>query len=96
MNKHVPEDGGTVRSSGYGLMVVKTTDSAAEAEQIALFGASRRLPNAQICPALRRRRAKPPPPPPQTARKSRREPAHKQREYIYLFIRGNVMRRTAG
>ena len=56
MNKHVPEDGGTVRSSGYGLMVVKTTDSAADAEQIALSGASWCLPNAQICPALRRRR----------------------------------------
>ena len=39
-----PRGRGTVRSSGYGLMVVKTTDSAADAEQIALSGASRRLP----------------------------------------------------
>ena len=51
MGKRLPEDGGTVRSSGYGLMVVNTTDFAADAEQIALSGASRRLPNAQIYPA---------------------------------------------
>ena len=63
MNKHVPEDGGTVRSSGYGLMVVKTTDSTAEAEQIALSGASRgstsdpEVPNDH-CPP--RRSSRPP------------------------------------
>ena len=60
--------GNGVRSSGYGLMVVKTTDSAADAEQIALSGASRRPPNAKICPAYCRKRAKPPPPCPETAR----------------------------
>ena len=38
MGKHVPDDWGTVASSGYGLMVVKTTDSAADAEQTALSG----------------------------------------------------------
>ena len=70
MNKHVPEDGGTVRSSGYGLMVVKTTDSAANATQIALSGASRRHPTAQICPTCRHKRAKPPPPCLQTTQSS--------------------------
>ena len=64
VGKHVPDDWGTVASSGYGLMVVKMTDSAADAEQTALSGASRRPPNAQVCPAWRRKRAKPPSPPP--------------------------------
>lgn len=51
-------------------MVVKTTDSAADAEQTALSGASRRPPNAQACPAWRRKRAKPPSPCPQTVGRS--------------------------
>ena len=53
VGKDVPDDWGTVASSGYGLMVVKTTDSAADAEQTALSGASRRPPNAQACPACK-------------------------------------------
>ena len=51
-------------------MVVKMTDSAADAEQNALSGASRRPPNAQACPAWRRKRAKPPSPCPQTVGRS--------------------------
>ena len=51
-------------------MVVKMTDSAADAEQTALSGASRRPPNAQACPAWRRKRAKPPSPCPQTVGRS--------------------------
>ena len=50
MGKHVPDDWGTVASSGYGLMVVKMTDYAADAEQTALSGASRRpRPSAKRC-----------------------------------------------
>ena len=48
----------------------KMTDSAADAEQTALSGASRRPPNAQACPAWRRKRAKPPSPCPQTVGRS--------------------------
>ena len=49
---HVPDDWGTVASSGYGLMVVKTTDYAADAEQTALSGASRRPPKMSLCSLL--------------------------------------------
>ena len=56
-----------MRSSGYGLMVVKTTDFAADAEQTALFGASRCPPTTENCPVYHSKRAKPPPPCPQTS-----------------------------
>ena len=48
-----------MRSSGYGLMVVKTTNFAADAEQTALFGASRCPPTTENCPVYHSKRAKP-------------------------------------
>ena len=69
--KHVPEDGGTVRSSGYGLMVVKTTDSAADANLSGMPPLARKTtaavpPNRRVkptkCPASTKgnqRQAKP-------------------------------------
>ena len=86
MNKHVPEDGGTVRSSGYGLMVVKTTDSAADAEQIALSGASRRLPTPKSvrhgAVGAQNRRRHPPRPPGKAAASLRTISAN-----IYIYTR---------
>ena len=49
MGKRVAEDWGRVRSSGYGIVVVKTTDPTTVAEQTALSGATRRPPTAQTC-----------------------------------------------
>ena len=40
-------------------MVVKTTDCAADAEQTALFGASRCPPTTENCPVYHSKRAKP-------------------------------------
>ena len=91
MNKHVPEDGGTVRSSGYGLMVVKTTDSAADAEQIALSGASRRLSTPKSvrhgAVGAQNRRRHPPRPPGKAAASLRTISAK-----IDIYMRGKSSR----
>ena len=87
MRKLVLDRRGRWRGSRYGLMVVKTTDSAADAEQIALSGASWCLPNAQICPALRRRRKTSAATPPNRPVKPPRACAQSARSYIYIYTR---------
>ena len=75
-----------MRSSGYGLMVVKTTDSAADAEQIALSGASRRLSTPKSvrhgAVGAQNRRRHPPRPPGKAAASLRTNSAN---IYIYLY-----------